>query len=311
MQKKLILIIGLLCLCLKAAAQNDASFGQYWNVMPYYNPATVGKQSKVNVAVAYQMNLVGFENNPRTMYIAADLPFYFLRSYHGAGVEVLNDQIGLFKNQRIALQYAFRLKLFGGMLGVGAMAGMISEAFDGSKLDLNEKSDPAFATSEVEGHALDLALGLYYQHKNWYAGFATQHLTQPLIRLGETNELEMARAYNLLGGCNIKLRNTFLSIQPSVLAQTDLATYKVDVTARLVYSHDDKRLEAGVSYSFKNSVTFIIGGLFHGISLGYSYEAYTSALKFGPGSHGIVVGYQTDINLQKKGRNRHKSVRLL
>ncbi len=37
--------------------------------------------------------------------------------------------------------------------------------------------------------------------------------------------------------------------------------------------------------------------------------AGTAAFK--NGSHGLFVSYQTDINLQKKGRNKHKSVRFL
>jgi hypothetical protein len=54
-----------------------------------------------------------------------------------------------------------------------------------------------------------------------------------------------------------------------------------------------------------------VGGTFHGIMLGYSYEMYTTALSIGNGSHELYVGYQTDINLFKKGRNRHQSVRIL
>ena len=55
----------------------------------------------------------------------------------------------------------------------------------------------------------------------------------------------------------------------------------------------------------------LIGGKFHGIVLGYSYEIYTSAINPGNGSHEIFIGYQMDLNLQKKGRNMHKSVRVL
>ena len=67
----------------------------------------------------------------------------------------------------------------------------------------------------------------------------------------------------------------------------------------------------GVAYSPTNSVTFLLGGVFHGVVLGYSYEMYTSAISPGNGSHELFVGYQTDINLVKKGRNKHKSVRIL
>ena len=58
-------------------------------------------------------------------------------------------------------------------------------------------------------------------------------------------------------------------------------------------------------------MTFLIGGTFHGMVLGYSYEVYTSAVNPGNGSHELFVGYQMDINMVKKGKNKHKNVRIL
>ena len=67
----------------------------------------------------------------------------------------------------------------------------------------------------------------------------------------------------------------------------------------------------GLGYSPTNSVTLMIGGKVKGVSLGYSYEAFTNGVSLGNGSHELFVGYQTDLNLFKKGRNRHQSVRIL
>ena len=88
----------------EARAQYDAVFSHYWAMEPSYNPAAVGKESKINASAAYAMTLTGFENNPKTMYIGADLPFYFLKSYDGVGANVLNDEIGLFSHKKFALQ---------------------------------------------------------------------------------------------------------------------------------------------------------------------------------------------------------------
>ena len=96
-----------------------------------------------------------------------------------------------------------------------------------------------------------------------------------------------------------------------MLGTYDGTNYRVDVTARVKYTHENKILYAGLAYSPDNSVTGLVGGSFHGIVIGYSYEFYTSVLKIGNGSHELFVGYQTDLNLQKKGRNRHQSIRIL
>lgn len=296
---------------LRAHGQYDVSFSHYFDMEPAYNSAAVGKQSKLNLTAAYAMDMAGFENNPRTMYAAADLPFYFMKSYHGGGVQFLNDQLGLFTHQRIALQYAYKHRLFGGTISVGASVGLISESFDGTKLDVEDTSDPAFSTSQIDGKGLDVGLGLYYLHRNWYAGVSVQHLNSPLIELGETNELQIDATYYFTAGYNIRLRNPFITIKPTVLMRTDGVAWRADITGRLVYTNEKRTMYGGIGYSPTNSVTFLIGGSVHGIMLGYSYEMYTSAINPGNGSHELCVGYQVDINLAKKGKNKHKSVRIL
>lgn len=292
-------------------AQYDVSFSHYFDLEPSYNAAAVGKQSKLNVAAAYAMDLAGFKRNPQTMYVGADLPFYFLKSYHGAGIQLMNDKLGLFTHQRLALQYAFKVKLFGGTLSTGISAGLLSESFDGTKVDLEDSSDPAFSSSKLDGNSIDLSAGLYYTRGKLYVGLSAQHLNSPLIKLGETNELKVDATYYLTGGYDIRLRNPYLTIKPSFLVRTDGVAWRGDITGRLVYTNDKKMMYLGVGCSPTNSVTVLIGGNVHGVIMGYSYEMYTSAINPGNGSHELFIGYQMDLNLTKKGRNLHKSVRTL
>jgi len=292
-------------------AQYDPSFSHYFNLESSYNPAAAGKDPKMNIEAAYNLGLVGFENNPKTMYISADMPFYFLTGYHGTGIQLMNDQIGLFKHQRIEAEYAYKQKLFGGTLSIGVQAGLLSESFDGSKLDLEDSSDPAFSSSEVTGNSFDLGAGIYYNRGPLYLGLSATHLTAPLVTLGETNELKIDRTYYFTGGYNIKLKNPFLTIKPSVLLRTDGAAYRGDITGRLVYKNENKEMYGGLSYSPTNSLTLLIGGNVQGIIIGYSYEYYTSAISFYNGSHELFIGYQMDLNFDKKGKNKHKSVRIL
>jgi type IX secretion system PorP/SprF family membrane protein len=297
---------------IRASAQQEPSFAHYWALEPSFNPAAVGKAPVINVTGSYAMSMTGFENNPKTMLLAGDMPVRLLNGYHGVGLQLMNDDIGLFTHQRLAVQYANKQRLFGGTLSVGIQIGMLSEKFKGSQLDLDDTSDEAFSTTDVTGNALDLAVGLYYQHRLWYAGLSVSHATAPSIELGERSIIDISRTYYLTGGYNIQLTNPLLSIHPSVLARTDGTAYRVDVTTRLKYEHENKKFYAGVAYSPTNSVTALIGGVFHGISLGYSYEAYTnSAIGLGKGSHELFVGYQTTLDFSKKGRNRHQSVRIL
>ena len=309
--RRLIIVGLLLNFAGEIKAQYDPSFSHYFDMETSFNPASAGKQPKINVTAAYAMDMAGFEHNPQTAYAAADMPFYALRSYHGAGVLFMNDRLGLFTHMRLTAQYAYKFKLLGGQLSVGLQAGLISEKLDGSKADLADSGDPAFNSAQLSGNAVDLGAGIYYTLKDFYAGISVQHITSPLVKLGDNNELPIDKTYYLSGGYNIKLHNPFLTIKPSVLVKTDMVAWRADVTGRLVYSHDNKLLYGGLSYSPTNSVTMLVGGSFHGIVLGYSYEFYTSGLNPGNGSHELFVGYQQDINLVKKGKTKHKSVRIL
>ena len=309
--KRFCLVTLVLLMAHLSHAQQDVAFSHYWVMEPSFNPASVGKEDKLNVVVAYAMQLAGFEHNPKTMYAAADMPFYALNAYHGVGLQLLNDDIGLFSHKRLSLQYAYKKSLFGGTLGVGLQGTVMSEGFNGSKVELIDAGDPVFATSDITGTGFDLSAGLYYMHRQWYVGASVLHLNSPKVELGETNEINISSTYYLTGGYNIRLRNPFLTIHTSALGRYDGVTWRADVTGRLKYTHEKKVMYAGLGYSPTNSVTVLVGGNFHGIHLGYSYEIYTSAINIGNGSHELFVGYQTDMNLFKKGRNLHKSVRIL
>ena len=188
LKQKIAIITLLLLFAVYVQAQQEPSFAHYWALEPSFNPAAVGKEDKLNVTGAYAMTLTGFENAPRTMQFGADMPFYALRSYHGAGVQLTNDQIGLFSHQRLLLQYAYKFHLLGGMLSIGFQGGMLSEKFKGSGLDLEKSDDPAFTKSDVSGVALDLSAGLYYMRRNWYAGISVLHPTAPSIELGDSGD---------------------------------------------------------------------------------------------------------------------------
>ena len=311
MLRRFPIVLLLALVALTARAQYDVVFGHYWAMEPSFNPAAVGKESKLNVAAAYALQMAGFEHNPNTMYAAADMPFYALKSYHGAGIQFINDNIGLFSHKRLGLQYAYQPQLLGGKLSMGVQLSMISETFDGSKLELEDTTDPAFTASSINGTGFDISLGAYYKHRDWYAGISVLHLNAPTVELGEKNELAISSSYYLTGGYNIRLKNPFLSIQTSVLGRSDGVAYRADVSGRLLYTHEKRVMYAGLSYSPTNSVTVQLGGDIKGIRVGYSYEIYTSAISFGNGSHELFVGYQTELNLYKKGRNLHKSVRFL
>lgn len=298
---------------LPLAAQYDASFSNYWALPAYYNPAASGLSGQLDVRAACGMQMMGFENAPSVMFAGVDLPLFFFGPKHGAGAGFLNDEIGLFSHKKFYIQYAFHQKLWGGRISGGLRAGFLSETFDGTKADLEESSDPAIPTSSVTGSGFDLDFGIRYTHKAWFAGFSMMHCTSPTVELGDekVNELSIAPVFYLTGGYNIKLKSPFYTIHTNAMVRTDGVAWRGDVTARLAYNGNKYHLYGGVSYSPLNSVAFLVGCDFHGVNIGYSYELYTAGIGAASGSHELILSYQTDLDLFKKGKNKHKSVRIL
>lgn len=292
-------------------AQQDPAFAHYWEMEPQFNPAAAGRSPQLSINAAYQTHATGFEDAGGTMYAGADMAFVIGRTRHGVGAVFQNDEIGLFSHKRFALQYAYHLKLFGGTLSIGAEADMMNESVDGSKADLGDGNDPAFPSSELSGSKFDASAGLYYVRGPWHAGLSALHLTAPTIYLGETNEYRVKTLYNFTAGYNIKTRNPLFSIVPSVMMRYDGTDFRADLTGRLVYAREKKRLYGGASYSPQHAVTLFVGGTFHGIDISYSYEANTSGIGMEAGNHEVTLAYRIDLNLGKKGKNRHKSVRFL
>lgn len=299
------------CLAVRMNAQQDPAFAHYWLMETQFNPAAAGRSPQLSITAAYQTHATGYDDAGSTMFAGADMAFQIGRTRHGIGALFQNDEFGLFSHKRFSVQYAYCFKLWGGTLSIGAEADMLSESIDGSKADLNDSNDPAFPSSEVTGSKFDASAGIFYTHKRWYVGIGALHLTQPTIFLGETNEYKVKSLYNLTAGYNIKTKSPFFTITPTTLIRFDGSELRADITARLQYAKDKKRIYAGLSYSPQNSVTGFVGGMFHGVDISYSYEANTSGMGIGAGQHEITLGYRLDLNLGKKGKNIHRSVRYL
>lgn len=295
----------------KALAQYDPYFSHYYDMQSVSNPAAVGKQDQLNVIGVYAMSLAGFENAPKTFVVAGDMPFEALKQVHGVGAMLMRDQIGLFAHQRISLQYALRKRLGGGWLSGGFLLGLLNEKWEGSKAEFNDPGDEVLSQSDINGNGLDIGVGLLYQRKNWYVGLSAQHVTSPAIELGTTNELKVDPNLYLTGGATFQLPNPLLKVAASALVQSDLVAYRADVTGRVIYTYDDNMMYAGVGYSPTNSATLLVGGKFKGVVIGYSFEMYTNGISIKNGSHELFVGYQTDIELGKRGKNRHQTTRTL
>lgn len=312
MKKWLLTALLAACTFVKVDAQFDAHFTHYWKMLNFYNPAGAGAEERMLAYAAYSNQLTGFDNSPKTMLLNIDAPIPFVNGDHNLGLGVVNDDIGLFSNQHLYLNYAYGFGLFGGRLAAGVQLGLVNCTFDNKDIILGgESNDPAFPSGNADGNSIDFGAGVMYQHKYFYAGLSGIHLNAPLVLLGEKNEIQIDPFLNFMAGGNIPVKNTLISIQPSLQVMTDLVAWRADITARGTYSYNDKEFFGGITYSPMTSVSAFLGIEFMNITASYGYELYTSGIGAKNGSHDIYLGYKIDLNVFKKEKNKHNSIRVL
>lgn len=316
--KRLLLILMMVVPRLWVMAQDDVAFTNFWQFQSFYNPAAAGRTGLLDINGAYRMEMLGFEDAGQTMLIQGDLPMFFMpkAERHGMGAGFLNDKIGLFSNKKMWVQYAYHHP-FGkkNILSVGVRLALLSTAFKGSEVDLGEgSSDEYVPTSDVNGTGFDLDFGLRFERRNlWYAGVSVTHLLSPTVSMGEDKQYQMKTAPTIYasGGHRLQFRQPEFSLRTAAMFRTDLQNWRADISGRLCYDGEKGKMYAGLSYSPMVSVALLLGLTFHGVNIGYSYEMYTGGISVQNGTHEIHIGYQMELNLTKKGKNRHQSVRWL
>lgn len=299
---------------LGAQAQFDPVLSHSWALPSYYNPAAAGLNGLLDVKAMYSKQMMGFEGSPTTMLIQADLPVYFIGPSHSAGLGFVNDQAGVFSTKQIFMQYAYHMRIKKGRLSFGLRPMLLSEGYDGSKLDIDDPSDPAFTTGEASGFGFDLDAGIRYDYRDlWYVGVSGMHCLGPTIKLGDTKqqEVKVKPMFHVMGGYKMKFSNPIYRLITHAQVRSDLQSLRADLHARLAYEGEKHKFYGGLNYSPTNSLGICLGYNIHGVKIGYSYEMYTGGIGALNGTHEVLLGYAVDLNLFKKGKNLHKSVRIL
>ena len=316
--KRLVLLLGaMVCGVIAVQAQFDPQIGQYMFLPTAYNPAAAGDDDLMKVAGMHRMQFTGIKNAPMTTYFAFASPFVIGKTKHAAGVRFLNDRFGLFSNQALHAQYAYRLKLGNGYLAIGADLGFVNISFANDSVNLSKLnadyfslSDPALPTGQGgNGMTFDLGLGVWYSAPTWWVSASMSHLTYPTLHWSDESDFHLKGTMYLAGGYNWRLRNKNWVLKPSMLVMSDFREW--DINIAMIAELKD-RYRFGASYRILGNVGLILGmDIIAGLQIGYTYELPTSKLIYESyGSHELYLAYGFDI-LKPKRTNRYKSVRYL
>ena len=316
MQLKKILFITFFSLSLiqYTSAQFDGIYSQYMHIKHFYNPAAIGEQELMKMMVAQRLDWIGIKNAPKTTLFTVNTPFKIGKTHHAAGIQFINDIFGVFANQQINAQYAYKFKFDYGTLSIGANIGVLNLICYGDSIkmvesDYHTENDPAIPQGTQSGIGFDLSAGIYFSNATWFAGVSILHAPSANIKLGDKYDFQINQAMTAVGGYNIKLSNPDFELKPSALLYTDFISWQTQISLLLDYKN---KFWGGLAYSIQDAISFSFGmEVIDGLQFGYCFDLPTSSMiRATHGSHELFLSY--DFNIFKpKYNQKHKSVRLL
>lgn len=282
-------------------AQQDAQFSYYMKNQLYYNPAFAGVEGITQISLFHRSQWLGYEptfddgSAPVTQVLSMTTPIYKFNS--GFGAHVVNDNLGPLNVLQVQASYAYHLGIKNSKLSFGFRIGALSQSIDKGQYRAIDNPDPVIVNSSESQVRPDLALGVYFRSEKYYAGASFNHLLKSEFDFGVDNvrnELEN-HAYLTLG--YIHEVNFDVTIEPSLLVQTDFNQYNVMLGALAYYK---EQLWVGLSFRQSEDVNALLGYNFlkdKSLSFGYSfgYVVKDQDAKQ-PTSHEIMLSYQLPVN---------------
>lgn len=314
--KKLIIVQILLFFLSAALAQQDPQFSHGIIGQITFNPAYAGSVGNLNLSVIRRNQWEGFSGAPQTSVVSLDFPFKIGKQDNGLGVLVINDKLGMQKNTRFMVNYAYKKKIFSGILSFGLSMGVINESFEGEFFIPNGDNftppdqDPLLNKTnlDVSDVMFDAGLGLFYVDNKIRLGISASHILEPSIKLTKSSIYFYKKHFLLFGEYTYTLSNE-LNLIPSFNVDTDFNTSQYSFCTDLNYKN---KYWIGAAYRHEDAFV-ILGGikLFKGIKLRYSYDINTSEMSsHSGGSHEFMISYSWDLKIDTNKQN-HKSVRFL
>jgi len=318
MRKIFVSFFFFLLLIVNCYAQFDVQMSQYMLNNSFYNPAFIGEGDLVQLTGQIRNQWLGMPNAGVSSIVGANAPIKFGSENFGVGVRLLKDAVGLFTQQNMYTQFAYKKKIEKSMLSFGIDVGIISMGFNGTKVKTNFlpgddfhssiASDPLIPKTEVQGTSLDLCIGGLFSTPQYYAGLSVASLNAPVIAW-ENNEIKRQPSFFLTGGYNWTLTDPKYVVKPSMLFKTSLSTYQIDLSARLEY---DNKYWGGLSCRVQDAIV-VLGGLnlAGGLSVGYSYDLPTTQIiSVSSGTHEVFLNYSFAFVTNTRV-SKYKSIRYL
>ena len=256
------------------------------------NPAYAGRREALSVAVSCRNQWLGFEGAPRTEI--ASMHSQLVSENIGAGLLLINDQIGVTKETGIMGNYSYTIKTGSGKLSFGLGAGMNIKRESPGEYRMLDERDEVLGTGEKVFVMPDFSAGVYYYTDNYYAGFSMpffmNHRFNPesgkytmYHNFGDSN-------YMLTGGYLWKI-NEDLKLLPNTLFRfRPNGARQIDLNLHLILKD---KFWLGTNYRSDKAIIWTLQYQINSqFRVAYSYgNDYSEINSYQKGTHEIMLRY--------------------
>jgi type IX secretion system PorP/SprF family membrane protein len=257
------------------------------------NPAFAGNRGALNIALFYRKQWVGIKGAPETLTLSADAPVF--NEKVGLGLILVNDKIGVTKENQFMTNYSYKIDVGKGTLSLGLGAGLMTTNTAWSDLVVLDPGDEFYLIDSRLFVVPNFSFGTYYNYKNFFAGFSIPKFLSYKFNFDKnkyTSKIDPGEYNFLFNTGYIYSFSPKLKFFPSTLI-----TYRpggkilMDINAYFNYL---ERFWTGISYRSGRS----FAGLFqfqvnNQLKVAYTYDFDISKLgKYSNGSHEIMLRYE-------------------
>lgn len=295
-----LMLAFILCSTSKISAQHNPHYSLFMFNKLAINPAYAGSKEALSVSALYRYQWLNAVGGPRTANINAHAPF--LNNRIGAGLRLVNDQIGLVNTTYVNMSYAYRLALKNGnVLSAGIGFEFDHGRYDWTKAEILDFDDPNLPMDEKARSTFNVGMGLYYTSEKFYVGISIpQFLRNSLYEssIVQQSSIQELRSYYLMAGLSLPISSK-VAFKPSILAtHVQNAPFDLDFNLSVVFLdrfwiggtyrlHDS----ADAVFQFKANQQWKIG-----LAVDLTMSELTAAT---PGSAEIMVEYIFDYRNDK------------
>ncbi len=273
------------------------------------NPAITGTNKLIDARLNYRMQWVGYDNAPRTQTFA--LSSRFFKGKMGAGLYILEDNIGQSKQSNIGATYAYHLRFPDCELSVGIAGNYTKYTMYGEKITLHNTQDPAIDQAITNSTSiLDGSFGFMLYNDRFHLGFGALHVAQQKAEFYKTDTtkkgiIKYFTNVHFSLGYNFSQNSDWIWENKLYTNYVEGAPILLDYTLRIHYK---EKVFGGISIRLHDACAIHVGMSFMDhFQVSYSYDLLLNSFRnYSSGSHEIMLIYSSDIFKHKQGKNNNK-----